>query len=102
MRTEEFRITLDITGDESELYDHRIDPGELINRWDDPDYREVREKLLIDLLRFRSCPPLMHGPLPEGLTPANVPGYETETWSQTHQDVHEGVPWSEIVARGDG
>ena len=102
MRTEEFRITLDITGDESELYDHRVDPGELINRWDDPDYRDIREKLLIDLLRFRSCPPLLHGSLPEGLTPANVPGYETETWSQAHEDIHSGVPWSEVVARGDG
>ena len=101
MRTEDFRITVDITGDENELYDHRSDPGELTNRWEDRDYREIREKLLFDLLRFRSCPPLLHGPFPKGVRPSNVPGYPCESWSTAHQDIEKGIPWSTIVADRD-
>ena len=100
MRTRNFRITVDVTGDESELYDHRTDPGELYNCWSDPAYRDLRERLLIDLLRFRTCPPLLFGPPPPGWSPARVPGYEQPTWRQDMLDIERGVPWSEIVARG--
>lgn len=102
MRTREFRITVDITGEESELYDHRTDPDELYNRWAAPDYRDIREELLLDLLRYRSCPPLLFGrPDPEW-RPGNVPGYHQPSWSKAIRDIGQGVPWSEIVARGDG
>ena len=99
MRTEDFRITFDLTGDESEIYDHRTDPGEIHNRWDDPEYREIRETLLMDMLRYRSCPPLLHGSLPEGVRFASVPGYHHETFSQEIRDIGQGIPWSEIVER---
>ena len=99
MRTEDFRITFDLTGDESEIYDHRTDPGEIYNRWHDPDYREIREALLMDLIRYRSCPPLLHGSLPEGVRFGSVPGYHREDFSQEIMDIGKGVPWSEIVKR---
>jgi uncharacterized sulfatase len=99
MRTPDFRITVDITGPESELYDHRTDPGELYNRWNDPAYRDIREGLLIELLRYRTCSPLLFGPPPAGWSPARVSGYEQPSWSQEILDIEQGVPWSEILAR---
>jgi arylsulfatase A-like enzyme len=99
MRTRDFRITVDLTGDESELYDHRTDPGELVNRWSDPAFRDIREKLLLDLIKYRSCPPLLFDWQPPGWKPGNVPGYEHPSWPKALMDAEEGVPWSEIVAR---
>jgi len=37
--------------DDSELYDLQTDPGELDNHFDDPDLREVRERLTLELCR---------------------------------------------------
>ena len=99
MRSKDFRLTLDITGDESELYDHRTDPGELHNRWSDPDYRKIREDLLVDMLRFRTCPPLLYGPPPPDWQPDQEPDYYQPEWSQAVVDVEKGISWSEIVAR---
>ena len=79
-------------------YDHRDDPGELFNRWDDPEYREVRERLLVDLLRYRACPPLLYGPPPEGWRPDSVPGYEQADWCEEIKEIRRGKTWSEIVA----
>ena len=36
-----------------ELYDHDTDPDELENRWDDPEYEEVKQELLAELREFR-------------------------------------------------
>ena len=62
LRTADHRITVDAKGTEHELYDYRLDPDELVNRWDDPGCRELRERLMLDMLRFRACPDLLFGP----------------------------------------
>jgi arylsulfatase A-like enzyme len=36
-------------GSEGELYDHGDDPHQRINRWDDPQYRALRDELVADL-----------------------------------------------------
>lgn len=33
-----------------ELYDHNLDPGEHVNQWDNPDYAEVKQRLLKQLM----------------------------------------------------
>ena len=99
MRTADFRLTIDITGDESELYDQRNDPGELYNLWNDSEYRDIREKLLFELVKFRTCPPLLYGNPPESWRLDAEPGYYQPVWCQEINDFERGKPWSEI--RGD-
>jgi arylsulfatase A-like enzyme len=36
-------------GSEGELYDHKEDPGQLRNLWDDPAYASLKSDLLADL-----------------------------------------------------
>ena len=50
IRTRDFRLVHYGRGTEGELYDHRADPDELVNRYDDPDYRETRLDLTERLL----------------------------------------------------
>lgn len=96
MRTAEFRITIDATGAESELYDHRDDPGELINRWNAPAYRDIRERLLIDMLRYRSCPPLLYGQPPANWRANKEPGFEQPRWCEQIKRIEQGEKWSQI------
>lgn len=53
-RTEEWKLTHWAGQPYGELYDLRADPGEFINRYDDPEYREIRaalqERLLTELV----------------------------------------------------
>jgi len=53
MRTQRHKL-VHYTGqeDQGELYDLQSDPNELYNRFDDPDYREVRTALMIGLGRW--------------------------------------------------
>jgi arylsulfatase A-like enzyme len=52
LTTKRYKITrwLDAP-DTGELYDLADDPGEFVNRWDDPDYTSVRDDLLDELAR---------------------------------------------------
>ncbi len=47
----EGRLTLYAGMEQGELYDHRVDPDELENRWDDPAARDLRAELVERLAR---------------------------------------------------
>ena len=96
LRTDEFRLNVDNTGNESELYDHRTDPSELINRWGDGAYATIRERLLLQMLSYRSFPALMHKALPVGVTPADQGGYRGYKWCEVTRRVSSGEPWSQV------
>ena len=48
-------------GVEGELYDHRNDPHQWHNLWDDPAYSQVKSDLLADL--YDNIPPARKDPL---------------------------------------
>lgn len=52
IRTADFRLVFYGGKEGGELYDHREDPGEVANRWDDPAYAGVRLELVERLLAF--------------------------------------------------
>jgi hypothetical protein len=52
IRTADFRLVFYGGEEGGELYDHRDDPGEIANRWDDPAYAAVRLELVERLLAF--------------------------------------------------
>jgi len=109
MRTPEFRITVDATGDgyhaerEHELYDHRSDPGELRNLWRDEAYRDIREELLLQMLSYRACPALLYGePRPAGGFPREwradgEPGWPMPEWCEEIRRIRAGEPRSEVA-----
>ena len=103
MRTERYRITFDVTpfihGDGSELYDYEEDPLELTNRWSDTDCRELREKLLMELLALRACPRLLHGRPPESWRPSDDPPLHMPEWGSMIMDLEAGKKWSEIESQ---
>ncbi|HEX5097093.1 MAG TPA: sulfatase-like hydrolase/transferase, partial [Acidimicrobiia bacterium] len=43
------RSSVSYTGSEGELYDVANDPHQWVNRWDDPDYKALRDDLVADL-----------------------------------------------------
>lgn len=45
--TARYKITVYRGADYGELFDLQADPGEIVNRWDDPAYREVKAALLL-------------------------------------------------------
>jgi hypothetical protein len=50
LTTRRYRVTRDeVVPSRGELYDLADDPGELVNRWDDPALRTVRSDLLATL-----------------------------------------------------
>lgn len=49
--TDEGRITVYAGSEMGELYDHRVDPDELENRWDDPDASVFRAEMIERLAR---------------------------------------------------
>ena len=52
MRTRDYRLVYYQGETEGELYDHREDPGELKNVWNEPSYAGIRHELLMRLLGF--------------------------------------------------
>jgi arylsulfatase A-like enzyme len=52
IRTRDFRLVFYEGDAEGELYDHRTDPGETRNLWDNPAYLQERVRLTDRLLRF--------------------------------------------------
>lgn len=52
IRTADFRLVFYGGEEGGELYDHRDDPGEVVNRWDEPAYAGVRLDLLERLFSF--------------------------------------------------
>jgi arylsulfatase A-like enzyme len=46
LRTDGYKLVVYHGHDTGELFDLEADPHEFENRWDDPDYRDVREELL--------------------------------------------------------
>ena len=97
MRTREFRITVDAAGPESELYDHRSDPGELVNVWDDAGYCEVRARLVLEMLRYRACPDLLFGPPGDDWIPDRVPDLPMPDRGEDVMDLYRGTRvWSEV------
>ena len=53
IRTARYRMVFDPLGSANELYDHDADPWEITNRYLDPAYREARQQLTEELLRYR-------------------------------------------------
>ncbi|MFC4989216.1 sulfatase family protein [Saliphagus infecundisoli] len=49
VRTDEYKLVRHHRTDQGELYDLSEDPGEKLNRWDDPAYTDVRAELLTTL-----------------------------------------------------
>ena len=97
MRTRDFRITVDAAGDGSELYDHRSDPGELVNVWDDRDYSEVRARLILDMLRYRACPDLLFDPPGDDWVPDRVPDLPMLDRGADVMDLYRGTRlWSDV------
>ena len=47
--------------EDGELYDHEEDPGEMTNRFADPDLAEIREKFLKQIDQFRTEGRVVHG-----------------------------------------
>ena len=66
LRTREHKIVAMHGLDGGELYDVGDDPGETVNRWHDPDYREVRLAMLERLVDRIA---LTADPLPERVAP---------------------------------
>lgn len=48
---DQWRISMFAHKNWGELYDLKADPGEFVNLWDDPDYRELKSRLLETLAR---------------------------------------------------
>lgn len=48
--TDRYKLTVYYDREYGELFDLEADPGEVHNRWDDPDYRELKGELFRDLL----------------------------------------------------
>ena len=97
MRTRDLRITLDAAGDESELYDHRSDPGELVNLWESPDHAEVRAQSVLKMLRCRACPDLLFGPPSDGWVPDRVPDLPMRDRGKDVMDLYQGTRvWSDV------
>ncbi|HEY9291500.1 MAG TPA: sulfatase-like hydrolase/transferase [Microlunatus sp.] len=51
VRRGDHKLTMDVDG-RAELYDLARDPGELINLYDDPEQRAIRDELSADLVRW--------------------------------------------------
>ena len=49
LTTSRYKITRYLEHPWGELYDLQEDPGEFINRWDDPEYQTLRSDLLATL-----------------------------------------------------
>jgi len=49
VRSERFKIALDHTTGHGELYDLLGDPDETYNRWDDPEYAQIKTDMLVRL-----------------------------------------------------
>lgn len=52
VRTRRYKCTFELISGAGELYDLQEDPEEMVNRFDDPDHRHVREELY-ELMRSR-------------------------------------------------
>ncbi len=52
MRSPTHKLVTYIGQEAGELYDLQADPNELLNRWDDPTYAEVKTRLQLDLLSW--------------------------------------------------
>ncbi len=52
IRTAQYRMTFDVAGKASELYDHAVDPWEMTNQFDNPAYSKVRRDLSEEMLRY--------------------------------------------------
>ena len=52
IRTRHFRMVYDTDEKECQLYDHRDDPGEMINRYNDTKYARIQANLMRQLMRF--------------------------------------------------
>lgn len=52
IRTARYRMTFSPSGRANELYDHSNDPWELVNQYENPEYKDVRRELLEEFMRF--------------------------------------------------
>lgn len=55
LTTSEWKLTMYAGSAEGELYDRVHDPEELYNCWDDPEYAEVKHRLLAELAEHVVC-----------------------------------------------
>ena len=49
VRSDRWKLALDHTTSHGELYDLLGDPDETYNRWDDPEYAQVKTDMLVRL-----------------------------------------------------
>jgi arylsulfatase A-like enzyme len=52
VRTRDYRLVVYQDDVEGELYDHRMDPGEINNLWNSAEYKDIKTLLMQKLLQF--------------------------------------------------
>lgn len=48
-----YKLAFDMNSDEGELFDLEKDPNEMMNRWNDTEYQEIKKELLLKALQAR-------------------------------------------------
>lgn len=48
-----YKLAFDMNSDEGELFDLEKDPNEMMNRWNDAEYQEIKKELLLKALQAR-------------------------------------------------
>lgn len=48
-----YKLAFDMNSDEGELFDLEKDPNEMVNRWNDAEYQEIKKELLLKALQAR-------------------------------------------------
>jgi uncharacterized sulfatase len=51
--TQRYKLTVHSDSNQGQIFDLEADPGELHNRWDDPDYQDLKRDLLLQYARTR-------------------------------------------------
>ena len=96
MRTRDYRLNVDAAGPESELYDRRADPGEMVNLWDSPDHADVRAQLILTMLRYRACPDLLFDASGTECIPDRLPDFPMLDRGQDVRELYAGSRlWSQ-------
>ncbi len=69
VKTHRYKLTVDLLSGAGELYDMKNDPLEKLNRFDEPDYSNIRRELL-DIINSR--PGSIMDPLPKHVAPGGA------------------------------
>jgi arylsulfatase A-like enzyme len=78
IRSKDWKLVEEENGT-SELYDLQNDPNELVNLYDDPDFKDIQQKMLADLRIWKS----------------SLPGIETDTMDVASQNMKRFIEFRE-------